>query len=124
MQITAFGEEGIETQEIPLSSLGKGKGRSKKHPRAINESFGSTGLLCKGGLWESTNSPFQLPALQRSYSTSTADTYDSIETEDLQARVHSQRGAYAWCQRGLGDYRVFWVGGSLSGHVAEEEDDT
>ncbi|KAI1796124.1 hypothetical protein LXA43DRAFT_937701 [Ganoderma leucocontextum] len=119
LQVVAFGEDGVEVQEVPVSQLSerKGKGRAQDPVRTQADVGGAAGLLVAGGHWDR---PFFQGGLQRSYSTSTADTYDSstVEDEERERRLRSREGVYGWVRRGAEDYRVVWLGGSN-----DEDDD-
>lgn len=114
LQVIAFGEAGIEVQEIPLTSLSERKGKNRaEEPRRAQADLGDyTGFLCTGGHWDQ-----QYPGLGRSASNA---SYASSLTEVSQTDVHMHEGIYAWVQKGLEDWRVFWVGGSDL--ECEEED--
>ena len=120
LQVMAFGEEGVEIQEVSLSQLSerKGKGRAQEPVRTQADVGGAAGLLVGGGHWDR---PFFQGGLQRSYSTSSADTYGSsttVEDEDRERRQRSREGLYGWVRKGAEDYRVVWLGGGN-----EEDDD-
>lgn len=111
LQLVALGEDGLEVQELPLSSFGKGKGKSRDEEpiRAELDLTGSAGFLCTGGIWGFLD---QRGDLQRSFSVASSfQTFDSSETEDMQTRLKRQEGIYLYCSRGMEDYRVLWVGG-------------
>lgn len=119
LQVMGFGEEGVEVQEVPLSQLSerKGKGRAQEPVRTQADVGGAAGLLVGGGNWDR---PFFQGGLQRSYSTSSADTYESstVEDEDRERRLRSREGVYGWVRKGAEDYRIVWLGGGN-----EEDDD-
>jgi hypothetical protein len=112
LQFTAFGEDGLEIQETPLSSLfGNGKERSSRgeDPVVSEVDIGETGFLCGGGHW---HRPYDAPLdLSRSYSMRSGVSFDSLATEEIVARLESDQGIYAWQRKGLEDWRVFWIGG-------------
>jgi hypothetical protein len=112
LQFTAFGEDGLEIQETPLSSLfGNGKERSLRgeDPVVSEVDIGETGFLCSGGHW---HRPYDAPLdLSRSYSMRSGVSFDSLATEEIVARLESDQGIYAWQRKGLEDWRVFWIGG-------------
>ena len=41
-------------------------------------------------------------------------SFASVETDELMERMQQEEGMYAWCRKGLEDYRVFWLGGSTN----------
>ncbi|KAI9513166.1 hypothetical protein F5148DRAFT_1317751 [Russula earlei] len=121
LQLTAFGgEDGLEIQETPLSSLvvvGRERGSRAEEPSSSSSSspvvaevdIGDTGFLCGGGHW---HRPYDAPLdLSRSYSTHSAVSFDSMATAEVVARLESDQGIYGWQRKGLEDWRVFWVGG-------------
>lgn len=114
LQLIAFSSEnGIEVQEVSLSFLGKGKGKARfEEPVCAEEDLGGeSGFLCRGGHWD------RRQVLNRSYSFASMvsqDSFDSTESGELAAKLKREEGVYGWCRKGLQDWRVFWVGGSLS----------
>ncbi|KII94654.1 hypothetical protein PLICRDRAFT_187014 [Plicaturopsis crispa FD-325 SS-3] len=115
LQLVAVGEDGVEVQEVSLSFLGKGKGkgRAEEPVRAQMDIGGDTGFLCEGGHWNRLYQDLGAD-LVRSYSCSSgfSDTsFDSLETEELAAKLRVEQGIYGWCQKGMEDWRVFWIGG-------------
>ncbi|KAF9498711.1 hypothetical protein BDN71DRAFT_353746 [Pleurotus eryngii] len=150
LQLVSMCEDGIEVQEIPLSflSLGKGKGKVTTPPvESIwteEDVGGSTGFLCHGGHWDAYSeyseygmegfggiAPGFGPRFQahlaggitRSLSTASDMSFNSLQTEDIALRLKQEQGIYGWCRRGVSDYRVFWVGGSLVQDLDDEEQD-
>ncbi|KAI0322494.1 hypothetical protein OF83DRAFT_1161187 [Amylostereum chailletii] len=114
LQLIASGEDGLEVQEMSLTSLlnnGKGKGPAEEPRRSETDFGGDTGLLCQGGHWDR---PFDSP-LSRSYSATSSVSYNSLETEEVADRLQREQGLYGWQRKGLADWRVFWVGGSGRG---------
>ncbi|KAI9000755.1 hypothetical protein BD414DRAFT_472660 [Trametes punicea] len=109
LQVVAFGEDGVEVQEVPLSQLSerKGKSRSQDPVRAQSDLGGNSGLLAVGGHW---NRPFH-PSLARSYSTSSCSSYESSNSTDEDSKSSGgNEGIYAWVQKGAEDWRVVWLG--------------
>ncbi|KAG5654229.1 hypothetical protein H0H81_005916 [Sphagnurus paluster] len=136
LQIIGLGENGIEVHEVPLSALwkGKGKGKSKQHAEVPTEEpvwaeedlGGETGFLCVGGHWDQSHHLFHRRQLNRSYSASSnmsATSFTSMESEDILEKMKKEEGVYAWCRKGHEDWRVFWIGGSLTGDVDDEDED-
>ena len=122
LQVVAFGEEGVEVQEVPLSQLSerKGKGRAQDPVRAQADIGGAAGMLMVGGHWDR---PF-FPGLSRSYSTSSFNSYASSTLEDESGLPPRSEGIYGWAQKGAEDWRVFWLGDASfedEGGFAEEE---
>jgi hypothetical protein len=121
LQLTAFNEDGLEIQEIILSSLFR-----KERSRAVVEEgvpvvssevvLGETGFLTRGGHWDR---PYDAPVdLSRSYSVRSGVSLNTMATEEVVSRLESNQGTYGWQRRGLEDWRVFWIGG-----VGETDDD-
>ncbi len=121
LQIVAFGEYGIEVQEMDLSSISqkqkKGKSRADEIRYAQTDIGGDdTGFLVAGGHWDKQ--------LYSDYSPSTiCETLDSVSvselsTEELVDVLQSFEGMYGWVRKGHGDWRVFWLGG---GNVCRDE---
>lgn len=117
LQLVALGEDGIEVQELSLSFLNrgkdKGKGRAEEPIRASADINGNTGFLCTGGHWHRPGYP---NTLSRSMSVATdisaTSSFDSLETEEIVSKMQQEQGIYGWSHVGMGDWRVFWVGGS------------
>ncbi|KAF5387603.1 hypothetical protein D9615_000730 [Tricholomella constricta] len=129
LQIIALGENGVEVQEVSLSFLGKGKGKAQhiQEPlRAEEDLGGDSGFLCVGGHWDQSHHLFHRQQLSRSYSTTSAisaTSFTSMESEDLLDKMKKEEGVYAWCRKGLEDWRVFWIGGSLTDDAEDDTDD-
>ena len=114
LQLTAFNEDGLEIQEIILSSLF----RKERAPRVVEEGvpvvssevvLGDTGFLTRGGHWDR---PYDAPVdLSRSYSVRSNVSLNTMATEEVVSRLESNQGTYGWQRRGLEDWRVFWIGG-------------
>ncbi|KAI9068443.1 hypothetical protein FKP32DRAFT_1618597 [Trametes sanguinea] len=122
LQVVAFGEDGVEVQEVPLSQLSerKGKSRAQDPVRAQADMGGSSGLLVAGGHW---NRPFY-HGLSRSYSTSSYSSYDSTtSTEEDGGGEGGSEGIYAWVQKGTEDWRVVWLGDGAPQDEDDFEDD-
>ncbi|KAG6861983.1 hypothetical protein C0995_009167 [Termitomyces sp. Mi166 len=122
------GENGIQVQEISLSFLGSGETRAMHgdEPRRADEDLGGdSGFLCTGGHWDQSHHLFHRQRLSRSYtamSTVSANSFASMESQDLLEKMKKERGVYAWCRKGLEDWRVLWVGGPLTGDVEDDGD--
>lgn len=123
LQVVAFGETGIEVQEVALPSLfqveRKGKRREDEPVRASVDVGGDTGYLCVGGHW---SRPYY--ALTRSAS---VESYDSgvsgwSDHTVLAERLRIHQGIYGWVRKGLEDWRVFWVGGTGAEHEDDDDD--
>ena len=124
IQIVAFGEGGIEVQEVPISLLmqgmGKGKGRSPEPLWAHEDLGGPVGFLCKGGHWDEF---VQTCQLSRSSSTSDVSTTSS-GTEEMMAKQKKQEGVYGWWCKDFQDWRIFWIGGAVSTDEADADEDS
>lgn len=122
LQLTAFGEDGLEIQEVPLSSLfGNGKERLSRceEPVVSEADIGETGFLCGGGHW---HRPYDAPLdLTRSFSMRSGISFDSLATEEVISRLEADQGMYGWQRKGLEDWRVFWIGGA--GDESRTDDD-
>lgn len=119
LQLIAFGEDGIEVQEINLNQLtvrrGKGKGVANTPTHAVSDILGGeTAPLCVGGLWHRPVHPDQtdLHRTDSVISYMSASSCDSNDTEELATKFMSERGIYGWVRKGHSDWRVFWVGGT------------
>jgi hypothetical protein len=118
LQLIAFGEDGVEVQEISMSFLydnGKGKARAEDSVvRSQMDLGGDTGFLCCGGRWDRWDRLFGPGALSRSQSDASCVSGISTETlasEDTNATKRLEEGVYGWCRKGAQDWRVFWLGG-------------
>lgn len=109
LQVTAFGEDGIEVLEVPLSSLteNKGKGKAQEPIHAQADLGGDAGFLCLGGQWDQTSQPM----LSRSDSVMSTDMEDDETLANRIMALRGEEGVYGWVRRGLEDWRIFWVGG-------------
>jgi hypothetical protein len=113
LQLTAFGEDGLEIQETLLSSL-FGKERSRnvaEEPVVASEVvLGETGFLTRGGHW---HRPYDAPLdLSRSYSMRSGVSVDTMATAEVVSQLETSQGTYGWQRKGLEDWRVFWIGGT------------
>jgi hypothetical protein len=116
LQLTAFGEDGLEIQEAPLSAQSfSGREKARAEEPVVSEAMlGDTGFLCVGGHW---HRPYDAPLdLARSFSMRSAASLDSMATEEVISRLESDQGIYGWQRKGLEDWRIFWIGG-----VGEEQ---
>jgi hypothetical protein len=149
LQLTALGEGSVEVVEVPLvvlggagmgagngngngNGVGKGKGKARAEDagantilgpvRAEEDAGGETGFLCIGGHWDDPHlgTYTTTASLQRAASDASGRSYESVDSEEVVARLHREQGIYGWCRKGLTDWRVFWLGGSF---VEEEEDE-
>ena len=120
LQLTAFNEDGLEIQEIVLSSLFR-----EERPRVVEEGvpvvsseviLGETGFLTRGGHWDR---PYDAPVdLSRSYTVRSGVSVNTMATEEVVTRLETNQGCYGWQRKGLEDWRVFWIGG-----MGEMDDD-
>lgn len=131
LQLVGFGEDGIEAQEIPLATLvgangrGKGKGVALAEPRHGQSFVGETGFLVQGGHWHRLPPEMSAPlALERTDSTASTHSFESLHTDEVFARLKAEAGVYGWLRKSVEDWRVFWVGGDTRevGGYDEEED--
>ncbi|KZT29428.1 hypothetical protein NEOLEDRAFT_1166915 [Neolentinus lepideus HHB14362 ss-1] len=121
LQLVAVGDDGVEVQEIPLSSLtsSKGKGRAIEPVRAYTDLGGDIDFLCLGGQWHRP----AFANLSRNYSTTStlsSSSFDSLSTDEIRAKLAREEGIYCQIRKGFEDWRVFWVGGT----GGEIEDDS
>ncbi|RDB20203.1 hypothetical protein Hypma_012918 [Hypsizygus marmoreus] len=128
LQVIAFGEHGLEVQELLLSFMGKGKGRAVDPVvvRAEDDLGGDAGFLCVGGHWDQSHYLLH-QHLDRSHSTSSSlsgTSCTSMESEDLIEKMAKEEGVYGWCRKGAQDWRVFWVGGSSSEDSVQDSEDS
>ncbi|KAJ8087038.1 hypothetical protein AAF712_002609 [Marasmius tenuissimus] len=133
LQVIALGEMGVEAQERPFTFLsgggkGKGKARADEVMHVEEDTGGDSGFLCSGGHWDrpqfAMHSARFNAGLSRSYSTdSYASGYSSLESEELESRMHREQGLYCWCRKGAEDFRVFWLGGVHAVEYGEEPND-
>lgn len=147
IQIVAFGEGGIEIQEVPISLLiltqgkGKEKGKARAPPpdssRTHEDLGGPVGFLCNGGRWDdyvhrqpaTSSSSSSSSSLDHSRSSSTSDISSSgasngtCESEEMLAKLKKQEGVYGWWCKDLQDWRVFWIGGTANGELDDDPND-
>ncbi|KAK7062309.1 hypothetical protein R3P38DRAFT_3492333 [Favolaschia claudopus] len=108
---------------------GNGKGKARMDDglaalvqgpvRAEEDAGGETGFLCVGGHWDD---PHQgALSLQRTASNMSGRSMDSVDSDELVARIRREQGIYGWCRKGVTDWRVFWLGGSFDSDDEEEE---
>jgi hypothetical protein len=105
LQIVGIGEDGVEVQELPLSFLGKGKGRQRSEPplRVVEPVGIDAGFLCEGGAWDKQGNDGD--ASQSSWSSTASSS--SVYGED---EPGVPTGIYAWSKKDSQDWRVFWLG--------------
>lgn len=130
LQLIGLGSEnGIEVQEVSLSFLGNGKSNAMhvEETRKAEEDFGGdSGFLCIGGHWDQSHHLYHRQRLSRAFTASSAvsaNSFTSMESEDLLEKMKIEQGVYAWCRKGLEDWRVLWLGGPLTGDVEDDEGD-
>lgn len=134
LQLVAFSEDGIQVEEIPLAALvngggsvkGKGKGVALAESCRGQSFIGETGFLAHGGHWHRLPSEITAPALERTDSTTSARSFESVHTEEVVKRLKAEAGVYGWLRKSVEDWRVFWVGGDareVGGHRDSEEED-
>jgi hypothetical protein len=114
LQLTAFNEDGLEIQEIILSSLFGNEGSRSAVEEGVpvvssETDLGETGFLTRGGHWDR---PYDAPVdLSRSFSVRSGASVNTMATEEVVSRLESNQGTYGWQRKGLEDWRVFWIGG-------------
>lgn len=112
IDFVAFGEDGIEAQELNLSCLSqrKGKSREVEPARTLTDVGGAgTGMLVPGGLWHKSPHSDLSPG-----GYGDADSDSDLSYEEILDHWHAQRGIYAWVRKGSEDWRVIWLGGTGS----------
>jgi hypothetical protein len=119
LQLVGLGEDGIEVQEIVVSTLikGKGKARASDLVRSQLDLGGDTGFLCSGGRWDGPAFSFT-----RSGSVSSEATvvpHINPDSEEMRTKLRTEEGIYGWYRKGIHDWRVFWLGGS--GKVGQDD---
>ena len=120
LQLVAFGEDGIEVQEMSLNFISRGKEKGKmtyeEVVRAEDDVIGKCGFLATGGHWDQINrlmdptSP--ITRMESTSSNASSDSCDSVDTAVMMSQRRRQEGLYGWWKKGGGDFRIFWVGGS------------
>lgn len=126
LQLVAFGEDGVEVQELTLSFLitarqgGKGKGKAEEVMRADVDVGGDAGFLCAGGHWH--RPPSQLTRTFSTASGVSATSFDSLDSDAVADKISQEQGIYGWVRKGYDDYRVFWVGGTGGNPSPEDAD--
>ena len=112
LQFVAFGEEGVEVQEISLSSLSEVKGKTKvEEPVRAQTDVGGldSGFLIAGGLWHKS---FYDPGRSSPSQAHSTDTEEDLSSDEMIDSMHAQEGIYGWVRKGTEDWRVFWLGGN------------
>ncbi|KZT60170.1 hypothetical protein CALCODRAFT_492751 [Calocera cornea HHB12733] len=120
LQLIGFGD-GVEIEEILVAdiiaghkdrSLGRAAGKVRSDPAEPRRAFAhegfSAGYLCSGGEWDKMGalgnmwraSFARAPFMQRAMSEESVEEISRV----------SDAGVYAWIQKDLEDYRVFWLG--------------
>lgn len=123
LQLVALGPDGIEVQEVSLSFLDnkKGKGRMEE-PIRVSTDIGDAGYLCLGGHWHRPGLAQRLTRTQSVASDYSATSFDSMDTDEIAAKLEREQGLYGWCRRGVQDWRIFWVGGTGEDTGEDEEE--
>lgn len=123
LQLIGFGEHGLEIQEASLAFLkaallAEGKGKYKATPaddlpvvRAFADVGGAAGFLCLGGEWNkpARSSPLRTSSSLASFSSSPNGSSDNVNGTMGRAE-ESVEGMFGWAQKGVEDYRVFYLG--------------
>lgn len=97
--------------EVPLTYLSascKGKSKALPEPPFAQNALGETGFLTIGGHW---NRYIGVPPLE---SLNSANSIDSIGSEELLSRVKAEEGVYGWWRKDWEDWRIFWLGGDTT----------
>ena len=124
LQLVAFGENGIEVQEMGVSFMSiKGKGRAFPDEliRAEEALGGDAGFLSLGGNWDRLE---QLLNWQQGPMPSAASMFSAdsdMDSADVLERLKKEEGIYGWCRKGPHDWRIFWVGGNSGDGSGEEK---
>ena len=124
LQLVAFGENGIEVQEMGVSFMSiKGKGRAFPDEliRAEEDLGGDAGFLSLGGNWDRLE---QVLSWQQGPMPSAASVFSAdsdMDSADVLERLKKEEGIYGWCRKGLQDWRIFWVGGNSGVNGSGEE---
>jgi len=121
LQLVAFGEDGLEVQEISLNFMSRGKGKGKmtyeEVVRAEDDVIGECGFLATGGHWDQINrlmdSSSPTTRMESTSSNTSSGSCDSVDTLVMVSWRRRQEGLYGWWKKSGGDFRIFWVGGSL-----------
>jgi hypothetical protein len=116
LQVIAFTEDGLEIQELDVDAvLGrtsrKGKDRATEPLYAQADLGGEASFLCVGGHWQRAPDA----RLARAFSVASnasATSFDTLDSEQANAKLAIEQGIYGWVRKGLEDYRIFWVGGT------------
>ncbi|GJE84873.1 hypothetical protein PsYK624_009490 [Phanerochaete sordida] len=112
IHFVAFGDEGIEVQELSLSRLSQrdGKGREDE-PLRTHADFGGgeAGFLAAGGHWHKPfGSSFSHTPRRNDPD---ADSDSELSPEELADAMYAEQGVYGWVRKGSEDWRVIWLGG-------------
>ncbi|KAF6761980.1 hypothetical protein DFP72DRAFT_877649 [Ephemerocybe angulata] len=107
-----FLQVGLEIYETSLSALWDGGGSGKGKRKVVNYEFSTRGGRSGRGRgnWDQADELYS-KGLERMDSVSGA-SFSTVETGDLFTLLKQEAGMYGWCQKGLEDYRIFWVGGT------------
>jgi len=115
LQLVAFGENGIEIQEMGVSFMSiKGKGRAFPDEliRAEEDLGGDAGFLSLGGNWDRLEQVLSWKQGPMPSAASIFSAESDMDTADILERLKREEGIYGWCRKGLQDWRIFWVGGN------------
>ena len=118
LQLVAFGENGIEVQEMGVSFMSiKGKGQAFPHEliHAEKDFGGDAGFLSPGGNWDRLEQG-PTPSAASAFSTDS-----DMDMTNILERLKKEEGIYGWYRKGLQDWRIFWVGGNLGVNGPEED---
>lgn len=112
IHIVAFGDDGIEVQELLLSRLSQRDGRGREdEPVRAQADFGGTeaGFLVAGGHWHRPFGSSFVHTPQRN--DPDADSDSDLSPEELADAMYAEQGIYGWVRKGTEDWRIVWLGG-------------
>ena len=115
LQLVAFGENGIEIQEMGLSFMsikGKGQAFADDLIRAEEDLGGDAGFLSLGGNWDRLEQVLSSEEGPMSSAASVFSADSDMDTPDILECLKREEGIYGWCRKGLQDWRIFWAGGN------------
>lgn len=112
MHFVAFGEDGVEVQEVPLSRLSQRAGKAREdEPLRAQTDVGAVeaGFLAAGGHWHKP--PGSVFTHTPRDSIAEEDSDEDLSPEELLDAMHAEEGMYGWVRKGTEDWRVIWLGG-------------
>ena len=116
LQLVAFGENGIEVQEMGVSFMGiKGKGQAFPdepiRAEGVLDLGGDVGFLSLVGNCHRLEQVLSWQQGQISSAVSVFSADSDMDSTDVLERLKGG-GIYGWCRKGPHDWRIFWVGNS------------